>query len=35
MTPEDRQEFKFDIREIDWKEMIEVFSYGLRRYYLK
>lgn len=35
MTPEDRQEFKFNIKDLKWPEMIEIFSYGLRRYYFK
>lgn len=29
MTPEDRIEFKFDVKEIDWPFAIKLYVYGL------
>ena len=35
MSPEDVRDFPFDIRRVDWYKCLQLFSYGLRRYYIK
>jgi hypothetical protein len=32
MSPEDRQEFQFDPKTINWKELHARFAYGIRKY---
>ena len=35
MSPEDRRDFQFNVRNIDWLHCFALFSYGLRRFFIK
>ena len=35
MSPEEKLEFDFDIRNIDWNSAYYDFIYGMRKFYLK
>lgn len=35
MSPTDRKEFCFDMRELEWNDYLKDFYFGVRRYLLK
>lgn len=35
MSPEDKRDFQFNVRNIDWLNCFALFSYGLRRFFIK
>lgn len=35
MSAKSKQDFPFDIRQIDWKHSLQCFGYGIRRFFLK
>lgn len=35
MSPSDQKEFCFDCSQINWKNALEGYSYGIRRFYLR
>lgn len=35
MSPEDRDCFWMDVKDFKWADMIAIFAYGIRKYYIK
>lgn len=33
MSAQERKEFFFNVREVDWKQALEGYQYGIRRFY--